>query len=105
MTDWFEIEDGESRDLGDIYLVPLELELSALVVDEDGAIVPGVTYSVTAEEYFNPSMRMRSDTSGVIYLSNLPETEITMKLHRFGYERKEWKGFAGSHVEIVLKKE
>lgn len=105
VTDWFEIEDGESRDLGDIYLVPLELELSALVVDEDGAIVPGVTYSVTAEEYFNPSMRMRSDTSGVIYLSNLPETEITMKLHRFGYERKEWKGFAGSHLEIVLKKE
>lgn len=63
-----------------------------------------MTYGVSAEGYYNPKGWMSTDSEGMIFLDNLPDGEITIFLSRDGYQQQEWKGLAGDHVEIVLKK-
>jgi RNA polymerase sigma factor (sigma-70 family) len=105
ISEWFQIEKGETKDLGDTYLEPYVLKMSAQVLDEEGHAIPHVTYAVSAEAYYNPNGWMSTDSKGMIFLENLPDSEITLLLPRDGFQRQDWKGFAGDHVEIILKKE
>ena len=88
-----------------MYLVPLVLKMSAQILDEEGNPIPDVTYAVSADGYFSPVAWMSTDSEGMIYLENLPDSEISIIVIRYGYQQNWWTGLAGSHVEIVLQKE
>ena len=103
-SEWFSVAEGETKNLDDMYLVPFVLEMSARFLDEEGNPVPDVTYSVGAQDYYNPVSSKKSDLEGMVFLSNLPDTEISIGYYRHGYQRSRWEGFAGSHIEIVLKR-
>jgi len=91
-SEWFKIEKDETKDLGDAYLVPYAMKMSAQVLDEEGYPIPHVTYAVSAEAYYNPAGWMSTDSEGMIFLENLPDSEITMLLSRDGYQQQDWKG-------------
>ncbi|MFP6582918.1 MAG: hypothetical protein VCD00_10235 [Candidatus Hydrogenedentota bacterium] len=104
--DWIRVAKDESAALDDVYLVAYTLQMSVKVVDEEGRPLSDVLFLFSIEDYLDTGIRLRTDSEGMIYLKNLPDTEIQMQARREGYEHSDWwKGFASEHVEIVLKPE
>ena len=104
-TDSFTLAKDELKDLGEFRVRPLTSKLSIQVLDEEGAPLPDVFHTVYAKDYYWPSGGQTSDVDGMIYLEHLPYTELSISFSHTGFQQNRWKGFAGGHVEIVLKRE
>jgi len=104
-TEWFGLEKDETKELGDITLYQYTAELSIKMLDDEGNPVPDVHYAVSAPDYYQPFDRHASDAEGMIRLKNLPETEISVRYNREGYQGNTWEGFAGESIEIVIPRE
>lgn len=102
-SEWFELEDNESKDLGDFYLVSYDLTMSVQILDQEGNPLSNVRLGVNADDYYRSGFT-KSDTDGMVYLEHLPASEISIGLFRDGYERQSWKGLPEGRVEIVMKK-
>ena len=105
-SEWFGIKKNETKDLGDVYLIPFSQTMSAQILDQEGDPLPNVRLWVGADDYYHPTgLLIRSDINGMVTLKHLPDAEISIGLSRDGYEDQSWKGFPGAHIEIMMKKE
>jgi len=104
-TDSFTLVKDESKDLGEFRVRRLTSKLSIQVLDEEGAPLPDVFHTVYAKDFYWPSGNQTSDVDGMIHLEHLPNTELSISFSHTGYVQNRWKGFAGGHVEITMKRE
>jgi len=100
----FAVVEDETKDLGDVYLVSYTQTLSAQLIDEEGEPVAGIMYSVNADDYFLPYGTRRSNSEGMIYVENLPNTEVRLQLLSPEYELESFEGMPGQHIEMVVER-
>jgi RNA polymerase sigma factor (sigma-70 family) len=100
----FTIAKDETKEMDDVTLEKYTLKLVVQTVDEEGSPVPHVTIYPYADNYFYPGHSTQTDIDGMLYLDNLPDTEIRLNTMREGYVDNNWTGFAGEDADIVLEK-
>jgi hypothetical protein len=58
---------------------------------------------VKAPNYYEPGTEAKTDSNGMAYLKNLPDTDINLTIGHLKYKAEKWKGLAGEHIEVILK--
>jgi RNA polymerase sigma-70 factor (ECF subfamily) len=100
----FNIADGETLDIGEIELKPLEEILFVKLVDQHGEPAADAYYRVEAHRYVQPYGHLQSDSEGMIHLKNLPDTQVKITLSDGRFERRTWRVMPGRYAELPVKR-